>query len=269
MVTAASRVIGGPLGRHALVGRSPFWTPLRAVLLIAVAVLAIGWLVKAPCLQEYRTDGGELALDWRNSRQYVSLCYSDTVPLYGIEGLASGAVPYRDSWMENAGTPQERVRYMEYPVLTGFFQYANARLADAWLWLAERASAVPAALPVVVYFNLSAVWLALAWLAVVWAVRDAAPDPTVGRGAGRPVTAGRGARVHQLRHPGRGLRHRWPGRAGPPASAPGRAVDRGRWRRSSSIRSCCCCRSWWSHCAGTSFGVAGRSWPPRCSPGSP
>ncbi|HVH24611.1 MAG TPA: glycosyltransferase 87 family protein [Pseudonocardia sp.] len=175
LVTAASRVIGGPLGRHALVGRSPFWTPLRAVLLIAVSVLAIGWLVKAPCLQEYRTDGGELALDWRNSRQYVSLCYSDTVPLYGIEGLASGAVPYRDSWMENAGTPQERVRYMEYPVLTGFFQYANARLADAWLWLAERASAVPAALPVVVYFNLSAVWLALAWLAVVWAVRVLRP----------------------------------------------------------------------------------------------
>jgi uncharacterized membrane protein len=175
LATAASRVVGGPLGRHALVGRSPFWTPLRAVLLIAVAVLAVGWLGKVPCLQQYTTPEGQLALDWRNSRQYVSMCYSDTVPLYGIEGLGSGMVPYRDSWLENPGTPQEKVRYMEYPVLTGFFQYANARLADAWLWLADRATVVPAALPVVVYFDLSAVWLALAWLVVVWAVRSLRP----------------------------------------------------------------------------------------------
>jgi uncharacterized membrane protein len=171
----ASRLVGGPLGRHALVGRSPFWTPLRVVLLIAVAVLAVGWLGKVPCLQEYSTPDGELTLDWRNSRQYVSLCYSDTVPLYGIEGLSSGAVPYRDSWLENPDTPEQKVRYMEYPVLTGFFQYANARLADGWLWVAARASLVPAALPVVVYFDITAVWLALAWLVVVWAVRTLRP----------------------------------------------------------------------------------------------
>ena len=175
LARAASRVVGGPLGRHALIGRSPFWTPLRVVLLIAVAVLAGGWLGKAPCLQEYTTSDGELALDWRNNRQYVSLCYSDTVPLYGIEGLATGALPYRDSWLENPGTPEEKVRYMEYPVLTGFFQYANARLADGWLWLADRTSLVPAGLPVVVYFDLSAGWLALAWLVVVWAVRMLRP----------------------------------------------------------------------------------------------
>ncbi len=175
LASTASRVVGGPLGRHALVGRSPFWTPLRAVLLIAVTVLAVGWLGKVPCLQQYTTPEGQLALDWRNSRQYVSMCYSDTVPLYGIEGLGSGLVPYRDSWLESPGTPQEKVRYMEYPVLTGFFQYANARLADAWLWLADRATVVPAALPVVVYFDLSAVWLALAWLVVVWAVRSLRP----------------------------------------------------------------------------------------------
>jgi uncharacterized membrane protein len=175
LATAASALVGGPLGRHALVGRSPFWTPLRVVLLIAVAVLACGWLGKVPCLQQYTTDDGQAALDWRNSRQYVSMCYSDTVPLYSIEGLQSGNVPYRDSWIEGAGTPNERVRYMEYPVLTGFFQYANARLANGWLWLADRTSLVPAALPVVVYFNISAVWLALAWLAAVWAVRMLRP----------------------------------------------------------------------------------------------
>jgi uncharacterized membrane protein len=176
LAAAASRVIGGPLGAHAVVGRSRFWTPLRVVLLMAVAVLAIGWLGKAPCLQQYVTADGSLALDWRDNRQYVSTCYSDTVPLYGIEDLDRGAVPYRDSWTESEGTPQERTRYMEYPVVTGFFQYANARLADGWLWLADKLPWLPSGLPVVVYFDISAAWLALAWLVVVWAVRMLRPN---------------------------------------------------------------------------------------------
>nr|WP_308257658.1 glycosyltransferase 87 family protein [Pseudonocardia lacus] len=176
LAAAASRPVGGPLGRHALVGRSAFWTPLRVLLLLAVVVLALAWLVKSPCLQQYRTDDGQLALDWREGRQYVAMCYSDTVPLYGIEGVDRGAVPYRDPWVEAQGTPQERLRYMEYPVLTGFFQYANARLADGWLWLAERVPLLPTALPVVVYFDISALWLAMAWLVVVWGVRALRPS---------------------------------------------------------------------------------------------
>ena len=176
LAAAASRIVGGPLGGHAIIGRSRFWTPLRVVLLMALVVLAVGWLGKAPCLQQYSVDGGGLALDWRDNRQYVSMCYSDTVPLYGIERLDTGAVPYRDPWVENAGTDDARTRYMEYPVLTGFFQYANARLADGWLWLAERVPGLPSALPVVVYFDISAVWLALAWLVVVWAVRRLRPN---------------------------------------------------------------------------------------------
>ena len=175
LAAAASRIVGGPLGRHAVVGRSRFWTPLRVILLLAVAVLAAGWLGKAPCLQQYTTDDGSLALDWRNSRQYVAMCYSDTVPLWGLEGLDKGALPYRDPWIESADTAEERVRYMEYPVLTGFFQYANARLADAWVWAADRVPGLPSALPVVVYFDISAAWLALAWLVAVWAVRALRP----------------------------------------------------------------------------------------------
>ena len=170
LVAAASRVIGGPLGNHALVGRSRFWTPLRGVLLLAVVVLALGWLGKAPCLQQYVTDDGSTVLDWRNNRQYVAMCYSDTVPLYGIERLDVGALPYRDPWIQDADTPNEQVRYMEYPVLTGFFQYVNARVADGWLALAQELPWLPAGLPVVVYFDISAAWLALAWLVVVWAV---------------------------------------------------------------------------------------------------
>ncbi len=169
LAASASRVVGGPLGRHALVGRSLFWTPLRVLLLLAVVTLAGGWLGKAACLQSYPTAGGP-ALDWRDNRQYVAMCYSDTVPLYGIEGLAAGNVPYRDPWYENQGTPDQRVRYMEYPVLTGFFQYFNARLTDAYEWLAARLP-LPNALPVVVYFDFTAGFLALAWLVVVRCVR--------------------------------------------------------------------------------------------------
>lgn len=174
-VATASRVVGGPLGVHAVVGRSRFWTPLRAVLLLAVALLALGWFGKAPCLQQYETDDGGLALDWRDNRQYVAMCYSDTVPLFGIEKLDSGAVPYRDSWVQDEGTPDEQLRYMEYPVLTGFFQYLNARLAAGWLALVAQAPWLPTALPVVVYFTVSAFWLALAWLVAVWAVHRLRP----------------------------------------------------------------------------------------------
>jgi uncharacterized membrane protein len=176
LAASASRVVGGPLGRHALVGRSRFWTPLRVVLLMAVVVLALSWLGKSACLQQYPTADGTLALDWQNSRQYVAMCYSDTVPLYGIERLDDpGALPYRDPWTETAQDGSETLRYMEYPVLTGFFQWANARLADGWLALAAHVP-LPSGLPVVVYFDLVAVWLAMSWLVVVRSVHRLRPQ---------------------------------------------------------------------------------------------
>ena len=55
---------------------------------------------------------------------------------------------------------------MEYPVLTGFFQYVNARLTDAYVWLTTRLP-LPAGLPVVIYFDITAVFLAIAWIVVV------------------------------------------------------------------------------------------------------
>jgi uncharacterized membrane protein len=175
LAASASRVVGGPLGRHALVGRSRFWTPLRVVLLMAVVVLALSWLGKSACLQQYPTADGTLALDWQNSRQYVAMCYSDTVPLYGIERLDDpGALPYRDPWTETAQDGSETLRYMEYPVLTGFFQWANARLTDGWLALAAHVP-LPSGLPVVVYFDLVAVWLAMSWLVVVRSVHRLRP----------------------------------------------------------------------------------------------
>jgi hypothetical protein len=167
-VASTSRIVGGPLGRHALIGRSRFWTPLRVMLLFAALTLALGWLGKAPCLQQYDGDGGP-QLDWRNSRQYVAMCYTDSVPLYGIHHLDDGALPYRASWVQDEGAPRAHVRYMEYPVLTGMFQWANARLTEQWL-RAATVLPLPTALPVVVYVDHVAVWLALAWLVVVCAV---------------------------------------------------------------------------------------------------
>ncbi|PVZ10925.1 glycosyltransferase family 87 protein [Actinomycetospora cinnamomea] len=167
-VASVSAVVGGPLGEHAVAGRARFLTPLRVVLLLGVVVLALAWFAKAPCLQQYPGERG-LELDWRDGRQYVAMCYSDTVPLYTAERLDVGGVPYVTSWVDRRDDGSEQVRYMEYPVLTGFFQWANARLADVWL-AGAGAGLLPGALPVVVYFDLSAFWLALAWLVTIWAV---------------------------------------------------------------------------------------------------
>jgi len=168
-VTATSSFVGGPIGDHALVGRSRYLTPLRAVLLAGVLVLALAWFGKAPCLQQFQDTDGTLQLDWRDGRQFVALCYSDTVPLYGAERLDVGGVPYLTSWVEERddGTPQ--TRYMEYPVLTGFFQWANAGLTDGWVALAS-SGVLPGAIPVVVYFDITAFWLTAAWLIALWAL---------------------------------------------------------------------------------------------------
>ena len=169
MARQLSRVFGGPLGRHAQVGRQRFFTPMRVVLLIAVLLLAAGWLFKAPCQTTYETASGP-QLDWRNNKQYTAMCYTDIIPRYGMGDLApDNAFPYKTSWLENRGTPQQQVRYMEYPVLTGLFQWINARAADGWATLAGF-GVLPAGALTALYFNISALWLAGAWLVTIWAV---------------------------------------------------------------------------------------------------
>lgn len=168
----ASGVVGGPLGYHAVLGRHWFWTPLRVVLLLATITLTLGWLAKAPCLQTYRDSAGALQLDWRDGRQYQAMCYSDTIPLYTAERLdlpGFAGFPYATSWIENEGEPGEQVRYMEYPVLTGMYQWVVAKLAQAWVAGAE-AGWLPGSLPAVVHFDISALWLTAAWLVTVWAL---------------------------------------------------------------------------------------------------
>jgi uncharacterized membrane protein len=175
--SALSTVIGGPVGRHALIGRTPFMTPLRVMFLIAVTFLALGWSTKAPCLQSTGTGPGDQRVaNWSNERAYYQLCYSDTVPLYGAELLSQGKFPYKSSWVEtdSTGKPQTRydgrpaVRYMEYPVLTGVYQYVSMALAKTYTAL-SKLHVLPVVAEVVVFFDVAAFGLALAWLATVWA----------------------------------------------------------------------------------------------------
>lgn len=165
----ASRPFGGRLGRHAQVGRQRFWTPLRVILLLATLMLAAGWLFRAPCLETSGT-GSAAQIDWSNNRQYLAMCYTDIIPRYEVGDLAPpNAFPYKTPFVENAGTPKQKVRYMEYPVITGLFQWANARLTDGLSTVTARAG-LPASVPGVSYFDITAFWLTGAWLTTVWAL---------------------------------------------------------------------------------------------------
>lgn len=234
LAASASRPFGGPLGKHAAVGRHWFWTALRVAMLLAITVLVLGWFGKAACIQQSDTGNGQVGLDWGGNRPYVAMCYSDVVPLYGAEQLDNkDFLPYRDGWLEvtendksgqvtlygegdgryrvsgqvqgtsaggepfaladgdvitvkdahsfqlpGGGVVQLRgdstVRFMEYPVLTGLFQWVNAKLTSAWL-AGSAEGLLPGALNVAVYFNITALFLAFAWLATVWAVARSAP----------------------------------------------------------------------------------------------
>ncbi len=174
---ALSGVIGGPVGRHALIGRQRFMTPLRVMLMIALVFLALGYSTKAACLQTKGTGTADQRVAvWENQRAYYELCYSDTVPLYTAELLNLGKFPYKSSWIDSdsKGVPNVQydgspaIRYMEYPVLTGLYQYVSMAVAKTYTAFTKLVS-VPIVAEVVMFFNISAFGLALAWLATVWA----------------------------------------------------------------------------------------------------
>ncbi len=165
MAAQLSTAVGGPVGRHALIGRAAFWTPVRVVLAMAVVLLTFGWFGKAACIQQHPGDHGRPTLDWSDSRQYVAMCYTDIVPLYGAEKLNEGAFPYKVSWVEDTPDGLPQTRYMEYPVVAGLYQYVFMRLAKAW----DSAPWLPGGLQVAIYFDLAVLGLAMAWLLTVWA----------------------------------------------------------------------------------------------------
>ncbi len=82
----------------------------KAVVAVACLTLALAWFSKARCLL---VDAG-----WQNGEQYRGWCYTDIYPLWFVERLDTGAVPYLD-------------HPVEYPVLTG-----------AWMWLANQVAGI-------------------------------------------------------------------------------------------------------------------------------
>jgi len=178
LVAGLSDIVGGPVGRHALIGRQRFLTPLRVMFIIALVALALGWTTKSPCLQSVGNGGPDQKVaNWAGQRAYFELCYSDTVPLYGAELLSEGKFPYKSSWRETDATGKQRiqydgtpaVRYMEYPVLTGVYQYTAMALAKTYTAVTKSIAAVPVVAEVVMFFDIAAFGLALAWLVTVWA----------------------------------------------------------------------------------------------------
>ena len=180
--SALSDVVGGPVGRHALIGRQRFFTPLRVMFVIALVFLALGWATKSPCLQTIGTGTADQRVaNWSGQRAYFQLCYSDTVPLYGAELLSQGKFPYKSSWRETNDAGEQRqqydgtpaVRYMEYPVITGVYQYVAMALAKTYTAITKMVS-IPVVAEVVMFFNIAAFGLALAWLTTVWATASLA-----------------------------------------------------------------------------------------------
>ncbi|GGV02005.1 membrane protein [Streptomyces filipinensis] len=124
---AGSELIGGPLGRRALLATS-WWTPVRVVALVAIGMFALGLVQKAPCYHSAWFFGA--------SSQYTHACYSDIPHLYQGRGFADHLVPYFDKLSGD-------MDYLEYPVLTGVFMEVASWLTphsgtlqhqEQWYW---------------------------------------------------------------------------------------------------------------------------------------
>ncbi|MGW7254588.1 glycosyltransferase family 87 protein [Streptomyces sp. NPDC054834] len=130
VAAAGSELIGGPIGRRALLGTS-WWTPVRVVALVAIGMFALGLVQKAPCYNSGWFFGA--------SSQYTHACYSDIPHLYQGRGFSDGLVPYFDKL-------QGDMQYLEYPVLTGVFMEVASWLTphsgsiqhqEQWYWFAN------------------------------------------------------------------------------------------------------------------------------------
>ncbi|MEU7302030.1 glycosyltransferase 87 family protein [Streptomyces sp. NPDC007189] len=128
---AGSELIGGPLGRRALLGTS-WWTPVRVVALVAIGMFALGLVQKAPCYHSAWFFGA--------SSQYTKACYSDIPHLYQGRGFADHLVPYFDKLPDDMSGG---MGYLEYPVLTGLFMEVASWLTphsggiqhqEQWYW---------------------------------------------------------------------------------------------------------------------------------------
>ncbi|MDO5670736.1 MAG: glycosyltransferase 87 family protein [Corynebacterium sp.] len=159
--------LGGPTGRFGAVGRQRWWTPLRVLISVALVFLSFGFLSKARCLEGATGEDGSIGLNWSGNRQYVAACYNDITPLYEGRGLHLGGFPYAYSWVEGDVT-----RYLEYPVLAGYFQWLMAAFTRLTYPLVEASGLViPEASW---YFAFNALVMSVLWVLMIRMVADLA-----------------------------------------------------------------------------------------------
>ncbi|MFJ3905174.1 glycosyltransferase family 87 protein [Streptomyces sp. NPDC090025] len=112
VAAAGSELIGGPVGRRALLGAGQL-TPVRVVALVTIGMFALGMVQKLPCYNWAWFRG--------STSQYTHACYSDIPHLFSGRGFADGLVPYFDRLTGD-------IPFLEYPVLTGLFMQLAAWL---------------------------------------------------------------------------------------------------------------------------------------------
>ena len=164
VAAGASRLFGGPRGRHATGGGSRWWTPVRAVLVLTVLTSVLGFLAKAPC----RTH------PWTDEYQYTRACYTDVYALYFAESLGNGpgghgriSVPYRD-------------HPVEYPAVIGGLMWTAAEVTN--LVHPHDPRSTPAGVVDErgrTFFDITALLLAAFALLTTWAVARLAGRPRV------------------------------------------------------------------------------------------
>lgn len=164
---AARRLIdflGGHVGKHGRLAHSRWFNPVQVIVSVAMLFLAGGFLSKAHCTRgSINPDTGAIDLNWSGNRAYVSACYNDIVPLFSGRGLDTGVFPYAYSWQEG-----DLTRYLEYPVVTGYFQGFMGWLARISYPPVEAISKHLVPVPMAGwYFVLTVLVLAILWVATV------------------------------------------------------------------------------------------------------
>lgn len=164
---AARRLIdflGGHVGKHGRLAHSRWFNPVQVIVSVAMLFLAGGFLSKAHCTRgSINPDTGAIDLNWSGNRAYVSACYNDIVPLFAGRGLDTGVFPYAYSWQEG-----DLTRYLEYPVVTGYFQGFMGWLARISYPPVEAISKHLVPVPMAGwYFVLTVLVLAILWVATV------------------------------------------------------------------------------------------------------
>jgi len=131
----SSYIIGGPVGRFARIGGRGWWTPVRALVVMAAAAYLVGGLLDVPCMSN----------GWFAPDVFEHLCYSDIPPLYIQRGFADGVLPYLQQPIGG--------HYLEYPVLTGVFMQIAAWITSVIV------AVVPPISPALTFFIVNAILL--------------------------------------------------------------------------------------------------------------